>query len=128
MPGAQKTVLIIDDEALVRELYSVKLKRDGFSVREADGGAAGLADAFAHKPDLIVLDLLMPDPNGFEVLKKLRADAQWGARVPVVVLTNDKLEKDEELQMIEAMTPAYILMKISATPEDLAAVVRGVLE
>ncbi len=126
MIADQKTILIIDDEALVRQLYSQKLELSGFAVLQADGGASGLSIALSEKPDLIVLDMLMPDMSGYDVLKKLRADA-WGATVPVIVLSNDKLEKDENLNILEATGPAYFLQKTATTPADLAVKVMGVL-
>jgi len=126
MTAEQKSILIIDDEALVRELYSIKLKNAGFKVLEAEGGEKGLSTALSEKPDLIVLDMIMPGMNGYKVLKQLRADA-WGANVPVIVLSNDKLEKDDNLNIVDTTAPAYFLQKTGTTPADLAAKITSVL-
>lgn len=125
--AGQKSILIVDDDALVRQLYAVKLQKAGFAVREAGDGDSGLAEAFSSKPDLIVLDILMPRMNGYEVLKKLRASGEWGAQVPVIVLTNDELDKNEEFDAVETATPAYFLMKTNTTPSDVIAKIEDLL-
>lgn len=126
MSDPQRTVLIIDDDELVRRLYSTKFKKAGVAVLEAGGGKAGLAAAQESKPDLILLDIVMPDMNGYEVLKQLRASGDWGAKVPVIILTNDKLSEDE-LASITTSKPSYFLAKTSSMPEDVLAKVQEIL-
>jgi DNA-binding response OmpR family regulator len=82
-----KRILIIDDEPDVCEALAGRLQKDGFEVRSALSGERGLELAFAEHPDLIMLDLLMPGVNGWELLRRLRAD-EWGRTVGVIVLTN----------------------------------------
>ena len=65
-------VLVIDDEADVRLLYRVNLRHAGFEVLEADDGERGIAAALEHLPDAVVLDLMMPRVDGFDVLRALR--------------------------------------------------------
>jgi len=93
--GAQQTssieseglrVLIVDDDEDLRVLAGVTLRRNGHAVIEASGGAEALAMIEDNKPDLVVLDLLMPPPDGIEVLRRLRSDPRT-ATVPVLVLT-----------------------------------------
>ena len=85
-----KTVLIIDDKKDLAEPLSTALEYEGFTVITAKDGEEGLKMALEQKPDLILLDLLMPEVGGQEVLKKLRADS-WGkdARVIVMTVLND---------------------------------------
>jgi DNA-binding response OmpR family regulator len=83
----KKTVLIVEDDALISEAIEEGLARADINVLSAKDGIAGLKSAFKHKPDLIILDLMMPKKNGHEVLAELRQD-KWGAKVPVTVLTN----------------------------------------
>jgi len=84
---ANKTILIIDDEADLLEALDTALTDAGFETLTASHGAAGLELAFAHKPNLILLDIIMPQMSGHEVLAKLRRDP-WGKEVPVLFLTN----------------------------------------
>src|SRR3972149_4735189 len=78
-------VLLIEDEKEVAELYKLKLTLDGYAVITAEGGQEGLDKANAIKPELIFLDIKMPEMDGFEVLKKLRATSKT-KDIPVVIL------------------------------------------
>lgn len=82
-----KTVLVVDDDTLINEALSEGLKAAGFKILNAGNGEEGLKLALQHKPDLILLDLMMPIKNGHEMLDELRTD-KWGSSVPVTVLTN----------------------------------------
>lgn len=82
----QKTILVIDDEKDLTAAMSTALEDEGFKVLTADDGKEGLAQALEHKPDLILLDILMPEMDGHEVLKRIRAD-EWGKEAKVVVMT-----------------------------------------
>src|ERR1700745_2927507 len=77
-------VLVVDDEPNIRELVQVALKFHGCAVTTAASGRGGLRQADATRPDLIVLDVMMPDIDGFEVCRRLRAS---GNEVPVIFLT-----------------------------------------
>jgi len=77
------TALIIDDEIQIRRLLRMALEAKGYSVREAGSGQVGLQDAVFHKPDVILLDLGLPDMDGVDVLKRLR---EW-SQVPVLILS-----------------------------------------
>ena len=81
-------VLVIDDEADVRLLYRVNLRHAGFEVLEADDGERGIAAALEHLPDVVVLDLMMPRVDGFDVLRALRSHED-AREIPVLVLTAD---------------------------------------
>ena len=82
-----KTVLIAEDDALLRSALTDKLTREGFTIQVARDGEECLQKALAFRPDLILLDILMPRMDGRKVLKKLRDDP-WGAQVKVILLTN----------------------------------------
>jgi CheY-like chemotaxis protein len=81
-----RRILVIDDSALIRKAAEIGLSRAGWTTELADGGAAGLTRAAAAPPDAILLDLMMPELDGREVLARLRA-APTTAGVPVVLLT-----------------------------------------
>ncbi|MEV1120735.1 response regulator transcription factor [Actinosynnema sp. NPDC049800] len=80
------TLLVVDDEATVRELLSATLRFAGFRVTSAATGAEALAAATAEPPDLVLLDVMLPDVDGFEVVRRLRERRAEGHRGPVPVL------------------------------------------
>ena len=87
-------VLVIDDEDDIRELCRVNLEFEGFQVLDASDGPAGLAAAARHHPDVIFLDLMMPEMDGWDVLRHLKEDDAT-AQIPVVMLTARTGEEDQ---------------------------------
>ena len=85
-------ILVVDDEPNITELVSMALRYEGFDVEVASDGRSALARATAFRPDLMVLDVMLPDVDGFGVLKRIRADGQ---RVPVVFLTARDATEDK---------------------------------
>jgi two-component system KDP operon response regulator KdpE len=85
------TVLVIDDEQQIRRLLHVCLEANDYRVVEASSGAEGIAEAAQRAPDVVILDLGLPDMDGVDVLKNIR---QW-SRVPVVVLSVREREEDK---------------------------------
>jgi CheY-like chemotaxis protein len=96
MGGFLATVLICDDEPALRELVRVSLD-DGYEIVEADNGHACLTAARATRPDIVVLDLMMPQKHGLDVLDDLRADGDL-ADTPVIVLTAQPAAGDDALR------------------------------
>ena len=84
--AAMTKILVIDDEAAIRNVVGVLLRQAGYDVTDAEHGLSGIAMARSEKPDLILLDLMMPVVDGFEVLKLLREDPVAN-RIPVIILT-----------------------------------------
>jgi len=82
----QKKVLIVEDEIDIREAMAEAISDAGFLVSTAENGLIGLEKALAEKPDLILLDLIMPIMDGHQALKKIREDI-WGRNAKVIVLT-----------------------------------------
>ena len=81
-----KKILIVDDEPELIEMVKIRLESKDYNIITAADGEAGLAKAKAEKPDLILLDILMPDIDGFEVLKRLKQDRETSS-MPVIMLT-----------------------------------------
>jgi two-component system phosphate regulon response regulator PhoB len=117
------TVLVIDDEKDVIELLHYNLTREGYDVIAASDGRTGLEIATAHKPDLIMLDLMMPGMDGLEVCRQLRADNRT-ARVPVIMLSAKAAETDR-IVGLELGSDDYITKPFS--PRELVARVKAVL-
>lgn len=83
----QKKILIVEDEALLLDALRDKLTREGFEIKQSKNGQEGLTMAFEQHPDLILLDIMMPEMGGMEMLKELR-ESQWGKTAKVILLTN----------------------------------------
>jgi two-component system KDP operon response regulator KdpE len=90
-PAVKPTVLVIDDELQIRRLLRVCLEANGYRVSEAANGQEGISEAAQHRPDVVLLDLGLPDMDGVTVLKRLR---EW-SQVPVVVLSVRDREDDK---------------------------------
>jgi DNA-binding response OmpR family regulator len=87
------SILVVDDDPLIRTLVEHKLRLRGFDVVSAESGEDGLKQVAVKRPDLIVLDAMMPELDGFEVLRRLKEDAAT-ATIPVIMLTARKQESD----------------------------------
>ena len=117
-------VLLVDDNAVVMAVYKSGLSMAGFTVDTAGDGAQALARAAATEPDVIVLDLMLPVIDGFEVLRRIRADPML-QHVPVVVFSNSyTTERTNELWSAGA---TQVLAKAMMTPKKLADLLRTVV-
>lgn len=114
-------VLVVDDEPQVREVVATYLKREGFEVRVAADGREAMAEIACKRPDAVVLDLMLPELSGIEVLRKLRAT---GDEVPVIVLSARGAEPDR-VAGLELGADDYVGKP--ASPREVAARVRAVL-
>jgi DNA-binding response OmpR family regulator len=119
----QLVVLVVDDDPLLVDLVTHKLQARGFRVESAADGAAGFERARALKPDLIVLDQMMPRMDGREVLRELRADPDLSA-VPIVMLTARRGESD----VVNALAlGASDFISKPFSPDELAARVQRLI-
>ena len=114
------TILVIDDEKDLIELVRYNLEKEGFDVIGAPDGKAGLEVARAHRPDLILLDLMMPGMDGLEVCRRLREDART-AGIPVILLTAKATEADRVVGL-EMGADDYVTKPFS--PRELVARVK----
>lgn len=105
-----KTILIIDDEGFVRGLVRVKLKFMGMETIEGSNGMEGLEKAISHKPDLIILDIMMPKMDGFEVCQRLKENPET-RHIPVIMMTargeRSAKERGEELGIVDYLTKPF---------------------
>lgn len=119
-----KTILVIDDEPQIVEICCDYLTAAGFAVRTAADGLQGLAAARRERPDLIVLDLMLPGMDGLDVCRELRRDSSALAAVPIIMLTA-RVEESDKLVGLELGADDYITKPFS--PRELVARVRTVL-
>jgi CheY-like chemotaxis protein len=120
----KKSILLVDDDPIVLRIYRAGLTRHGFEVRTAADGLEALQTLRSSKPDLVVLDLMMPRFSGVEVLKFIRGEKEF-ATLPVIVLSNaymDQLARDAA-----ALGAQKGLLKIKCNPASLAAAINGLL-
>lgn len=118
-------VLIIEDEPALRDIYATKLRMEGFDVLEAADGIEGLDMAAHDAPEVILLDVILPIKNGFEVLKDLKANPKTAA-VPVIILSN--LGQDYEVKQGIALGAECFLTKANLTPARMVSELRKVIE
>jgi DNA-binding response OmpR family regulator len=120
VPTASATVLVVDDEPMVREVVSRYLELDGLRVHEAADGPSAMSWLSAHRPDLVVLDVMLPGTDGLTILRELRA----GGDIPVILLTA-RAEEVDRIVGLELGADDYVVKPFSA--RELAARVRSVL-
>lgn len=122
---AKTKILIVEDDKSIRELYALKLEKSGFDVSTAEDGGKGLDTAKKVIPDIILLDVMMPVMNGFEVLKELKKDKNL-AETPVIILSNFG-EVDQMTQGFVVGATDY-LIKAEHTPSDVVEIVNETLK
>ena len=120
----QKKVLIIDDDPFIADMYVIKFKAEGYEVEAAHDGKTGLQQAAKMKPDVILLDVIMPAIDGFDVLQKLRLDASLG-HPKIIFLTNFGQREDIERGM--KLGADDYLIKAHFTPSEVSEKVKAVL-
>ncbi len=121
---SQKKILIIEDDFFVRDLYSRELTREHFAVEAAADGSEGLAKAGEVKPDLILLDIMLPKISGLEVLKKLK-EKEETKNIPVVLITN--LGQDTVIREGFSLGAIGYLIKAAYTPTQIIEEVKKFL-
>jgi len=119
-------VLLIDDEPLLLRMYEKKLKLEGFEVETASSGQKGLEKVKTFQPHLILLDILMPGMDGFQVMETLKADPQT-KKIPVVFLTNLSRDEGDINKGLEMGAVAYFV-KAYYTPSQVVTKIREFLK
>ena len=117
-------ILIIEDDPLMIRLYQKVFKFEGYDVEVASNGKKGLEKTESFKPSLILLDIMMPEMNGLEVLAKLKANDET-KKIPVVVLTNLAGTQDAETALAKGAVK-YII-KSEHEPKEVIKMVKGIL-
>ncbi|HXD10458.1 MAG TPA: response regulator [Anaerolineales bacterium] len=125
MSANLKCVLCVEDEPEMIDLIRLILGRRGFEVKGATGGAEGLKMIRDEKPDLILLDLMMPDMDGWEVYQQIKADEKTKG-IPVIVVTAKAQSIDKVLGLHIAKVDDYIAKPFS--PQDLLTSIEKVLQ
>ncbi|HEX5797627.1 MAG TPA: response regulator [Candidatus Saccharimonadales bacterium] len=116
-------IAIIEDDAAISQMYRIKFESDSFAVETAENGRLGLALAEKMKPDIILLDLMMPEMNGEEMLIQLRKQP-WG-NIPVIILTN--VGEQEIPDVARQLGVKRFILKADMTPKQVVDLVKNEL-
>jgi two-component system, OmpR family, alkaline phosphatase synthesis response regulator PhoP len=118
-----KTILVAEDEEAMLAALASKLEKKGYAVLRAHDGEEGYNIAMAEKPDLLILDILMPKLSGMDMMEKVRGDSNWGADVPIMMLTN---VSDPDSVSRAAILRVYdFLVKTDWRLDDVASLVEN---
>jgi DNA-binding response OmpR family regulator len=126
MADSPKKILIIEDDASLVELIKKQLENEGFSIDVAIDGAEAI-EKIEFSPDLILLDIMLPKVDGLTVLKNLREKSEWGAHVPVIIMSNLSPDSPTILNYVSAYEPVYYLVKAEMSLGDVKEKVKSIL-
>jgi len=116
-----KKIAIIEDDIAIAQMYRIKFETEGYVVETAENGKLGLELSEKMKPDIILLDLMMPEMNGDEMLAKLRK-TDWGKNIKVIILTN--VGEQEVPEEVRKLGVSSIILKADMTPRQVADLVK----
>ncbi len=113
-------VAIIEDDQAISQMYRIKFESEGFEVETAENGAVGLQLCEQMRPDIILLDLMMPEMTGDKMLEELRKK-DWGKSIKVVILTN--MGEQEIPPQVKELGVDAVILKADMTPRQVAELV-----
>lgn len=114
-------IAIIEDDQAISQMYRFKFEAEGYAIETAENGKLGLQLIESMKPDIILLDLMMPEMTGDEMLEQLRA-LPWGKDIKVIILTN---KGEQEIpDNIKALNVSAVILKADMTPRQVAELVK----
>jgi DNA-binding response OmpR family regulator len=117
-------IAIVEDDQAIAQMYRIKFETEGYEVETAGNGRLGLELAEKMQPDIILLDLMMPEMNGDEMLTKLRKTT-WGKDTKVIILTN--MGEQEAPDSIKSQNVRRFIVKAEMTPRQVAEMVKAEL-
>lgn len=111
-------IAIIEDDPVINQMYRMKFEADGFEVQIADNGKRGVDLVESFHPNIILLDLQMPNMDGAEALSEIRSH-DWGKDIPVIILTN--LGEEEAPKSLRSLGIHSYIVKADLTPRQVVA-------
>lgn len=114
-------IAIIEDDQAISQMYRIKFESEGFTVETAENGKIGLELVENMEPDIILLDLMMPEMGGDEMLAQLRKQP-WGANIPVIILTN--MGEQEVPDTVRQLGVKRFILKADMTPKQVVDLVK----
>jgi len=122
--GAKEKILIIEDDRFIAKMYQTKLSLEGYTVEVAENGALGVEKIKSFSPDLVLLDIIMPEMDGFGVLEAIRDDDAINS-TSVIVMSN--LAQEDHLKRAKALGAKDYIVKSQFTPMDVVNKIKDVL-
>jgi DNA-binding response OmpR family regulator len=117
-------IAIIEDDQAIAQMYRIKFEAENYEVETAENGRLGLELSEKMRPDIILLDLMMPEMSGDEMLIKLR-ETDWGKKIKVIILTN--MGEQEAPDIIKQLDVRRFIVKAEMTPRQVAEMVKAEL-
>lgn len=117
-------ILIIEDDLPYRKVYLHKFEGSGFTVETAENGQEGLEKMHSFQPDIVLLDVMMPLMDGFQVLDRAKSDPVI-SKIPIVVMTN--LSTDDDNQRLMQKGAEAVVVKSDVEPHDLVIKIQAIL-
>ena len=117
-------IAIIEDDQTISQMYRMKFEANGYEVALADNGKRGVALVEDFQPDIILLDLQMPEMNGAEALEEIRKH-DWGKSIPVIILTN--MGEEESPKELKKLNIESYIVKADLTPSQVVERVKSTL-
>lgn len=114
-------IAIIEDDLAIAQMYRIKFESEGYTVEVAENGKLGLSLCEQFKPDAVLLDLMMPEMTGDQMLSKLRA-SEWGKKIKVFILTN--MGESEAPESLKKLDVVDYIVKADMTPRQVAELVK----
>ena len=124
MADLKEKILIIEDDKMLSDMYSLKFSEEKYQVIQAFNGLEGLEKAKSEKPDIILLDIILPQMDGFQVMEAVSKEPEL-KKVPVLFLTN--LRQEEDVKKGHTLGVAGYLVKASFTPAQVLDKVKEIL-
>jgi len=125
MPADKKKILLVEDDPMIVDMYKIRLEEDGFEVYVTDKGSEALKIAEKENPDLVLLDIILPEIDGFAVLQLLKEDVKT-KKIPVIMLTNLGQEGDRQKGL--SFGAADYFVKAQLTPANVITAVKKLIK
>ena len=120
-----KKVLVVEDDSLLQDMLAQQLSKDNWGVSYAKDGEKAIELARSEKPDIILLDLMLPGVSGYDILAQLKKDPEL-MRIPVIILSN--LGQQEDMDKGLQLGAADFMIKSNFTLDEVSAKMKGLLE
>lgn len=120
-----KKILLIEDDPFLSSLLGNRLKREGFDLSSVKNGSEAIKELKANKPDLVLLDIILPGKSGFEVLEDMKSDPQL-PKIPVIIISN--LGQDADIEKGKELGAAEYIVKAKVSIDDLVSKIKDYLK
>jgi CheY-like chemotaxis protein len=120
--NAKKKILLVDDSALIRQIYTDKLKEEGYEVETASDGEEGIFKMITFSPDIVVLDMFMPKLTGFEFIEKVKKEPSL-AQIPIIAFSDVQVDSEDLIKK----GVKHVLVKSEHKPVDVKEIIDKII-